>query len=293
MSKKILLTFIIILTLCGCNNNTEKEKNTTTTSTSTTSTTTTKTTSTSTTTTISSTTITSKSTTTTTTKTTTKKVEKQDFPKVAEISGTKKTVGISSKGYTIYEIDGVTYIDGYLIANKTYFLPSTYYPLDTHTNAKNQPNTCNDCINNTAYKAWKQMKADASSLGLSINITSGYRPYNTQKTIYNRNVAKDGQAKTDTYSARPGSSEHQSGLAFDLNSISDAFANTNEGKWVNSNCYKYGFIIRYPKGKQDITGYKYESWHLRYVGTDLSYKLYNNGNWLTMEEYFGITSKYE
>jgi D-alanyl-D-alanine carboxypeptidase len=99
-------------------------------------------------------------------------------------------------------------------------------------------------------------------------------------------------AQADTYSARPGHSEHQTGLCFDLNSIDDSFAYTNEGKWVNNNAHLYGFIIRYPKGKESITGYQYESWHLRYVGKDLANKLYNDGNWLTMEEYYGLSSKY-
>ena len=90
----------------------------------------------------------------------------------------------------------------------------------------------------------------------------------------------------------PGNSEHQTGLCFDLNSIDDSFGDTVEGRWVNDNCYKYGFCIRFPKGKDAYTGYQYESWHLRYVGKDLAEKLYNNGNWISLEEYFGITSEY-
>ena len=77
-----------------------------------------------------------------------------------------------------------------------------------------------------------------------------------------------------------------------MNTIDDSFAKTDEGKWINKNAYLYGFIIRYPKGKEDITGYQYESWHLRYVGTELAKKLYNDGDWITMEEYYGLSSKY-
>lgn len=197
----------------------------------------------------------------------------------------------TSKGFKIEVIDGVTYIDGHLIANKTYPLPSTYIPKNTHTEAGNQK-YCQTCIVNDAWDAWTLMKADATSLGLNLWIQSGYRSYEAQKGLYNNYVARDGKTAADTYSARAGHSEHQSGYAFDLNSITDAFANTNEGKWVNENAYKYGFIIRYPKGKEDKTGYKYESWHLRYVGKDLALKLYNDGNWITMEEYFGISSQY-
>ena len=239
--------------------------------------------------------VTSTITTSTTSKTTTTKKTTGDnitYGMVKEINGERKDIGVSSKGYTIYTIDGVTYVDGYMIVNKTYTVSSDFVPKDTYKPSEGKTNTCNDCINNTVYKAWKVMQADAASLGLNIRITSGYRPYQTQNTIYNRYVARDGKEKADTYSARPGSSEHQTGLCFDLNSISDAFANTAEGRWVNENAYKYGFIIRYPKNKSNETGYKYESWHLRYVGTDLSYKLYNNGDWISMEAYFGLTSKY-
>ena len=218
--------------------------------------------------------------TTTTTKKTTKKVDN-------EIVKTSKT----SKGYTLDVRNGVTYVEGHIIANKTYPLPSSYVPKNTHTAAGNQK-YCQTCIVNDAWDAWTLMKADASALGLNIWIQSGYRSYNAQKGLYDNYVNRDGKVAADTYSARPGHSEHQTGYAFDLNSITDAFASTDEGKWVNENAYKYGFIIRYPKGKEDITGYKYESWHLRYVGIDLASKLYNNGDWITMEEYFGITSEY-
>ena len=87
--------------------------------------------------------------------------------------------------------------------------------------------------------------------------------------------------------------EHQSGLAADLNHVGSNFDNTESAKWLEQNCWKYGFILRYPKGKDKETGYVYESWHFRYVGVDLAKKLYNNGNWITMEAYFGITSQYK
>ncbi len=236
---------------------------------------------------------TSATTTPTTSTTTTKKVNGKTYAKVKEIEGEKVSKGKTSKGYDIYEINGITYVDGYLIANKTYFLPEDYAPSDTYTKAdKEATKQCATCINNTAYQAWKDMKADASALNLNIWIQSGFRSFITQRNIYNRNVNNNGQAKADTYSARPGSSEHQTGLCFDLNTITAAFANTNEGKWVNQNAWKYGYIIRYPKGKTDETGYIYEPWHLRYVGTELAEKLYNNGDWITLEDYFGITSKY-
>ena len=150
----------------------------------------------------------------------------------------------------------------------------------------------NTSLDKDLMTAFRKMQADATAKGLNIYIASGYRSYDYQVSLYNRYVANDGKAAADTYSSRPGNSEHQTGLCFDLNSIEDSFQYTNEGKWINDNCYKYGFCIRFPKGKDAYTGYQYESWHLRYVGEELSEKLYNNGDWISLEEYFGITSEY-
>ena len=137
-----------------------------------------------------------------------------------------------------------------------------------------------------------------AATGVKMWNQSGFRSYETQKSIYERYVARDGQAAADRYSARPGHSEHQTGLAFDVCAtgyacISSGFNDTMPAKWLSENAHKYGFILRYPKGKESETGYKHESWHFRYVGKDLAEKLYNNGNWITMEDYFGIDSKYQ
>lgn len=185
--------------------------------------------------------------------------------------------GTTSKGYKIELKNGLYYIDGILIANKTYALPSTYAPGGLLPEL------------NTAFA---QMKADALAAGLNINIVSGYRSYSTQNRIYNNYVNRDGVQMADTYSARPGHSEHQTGLAVDVNSLLVSFKDTPEGIWLTNNCYKYGFILRYPEGKDGITGYMYEPWHFRYVGVDVASKLYNNGNWITLEEYLGIDSQY-
>lgn len=197
----------------------------------------------------------------------------------------------TSKGYKIETIDGVTYVDGYLVVNKTYPLPQDYVPTGTHKTVNAE--ICQECIIEEAYQAYSKMRTDAVNQGLKIWIASGYRSYSYQNSLYNGYVKRSGQEAADTFSARAGHSEHQSGYAFDLNSVTDAFATTKEGIWVADNCQKYGFIIRYPKGKEDETGYKYESWHLRYVGVDLANKLYNNGDWITMEDYFGLTSEYQ
>lgn len=205
-------------------------------------------------------------------------------------TGSSSSSGVTSKGYKIEVIDGVTYIDGYMIANKTYALPSTYVP--TNTTKPVTATNCADCLDKEALDAYTRMKNDAASDGHTIWIASGYRSYSYQNALYNGYVNRAGKAEADTYSARPGHSEHQTGLAFDLNTVSESFGSTKEGIWVNENCYKYGFILRYPKGKDGETGYIYEPWHFRYVGTDLASKLYNSGDWITMETYFGITSEY-
>jgi zinc D-Ala-D-Ala carboxypeptidase len=121
-------------------------------------------------------------------------------------------------------------------------------------------------VNKEALKNLKKMQADAKALGLNIPLVSGYRSYETQERLYNKYVKKDGEKKANTYSAKPGESEHQTGLAFDIGSVDRSFANTIEAKWLAENAYLYGFIIRYPKDKTNVTGYIYEPWHVRYLG---------------------------
>ena len=206
-----------------------------------------------------------------------KEKEKENPTTEVPSSGESQIVGTTSKGYTIEQINGLYYIDGVLIANKSYTLPSSYNPgglLDSFQNA------------------FSTMQSAAANEGISLSVISGYRSYSRQNTIYNNYVSRDGKAKADTYSARAGHSEHQTGLAADINSLSQSFKNTKEGQWLNEHCSEYGFIIRYPEGKESITGYIFEPWHIRYVGKELASALYNNGDWITLEEYFGITSQY-
>ena len=193
----------------------------------------------------------------------------------------------TSKGNTIKNYYGITYIDDVIVVNKTYSLPSNFAP--------NNLVTINGYIKVVDYvkNSFNELKSDASSIGLNIYASSGYRSYSDQKYIYNNYVKMDGQEKADTYSARAGYSEHQTGLAIDVNTIDMTFDNTEESIWLKENCYRYGFIIRYPKNKDSITGYMYEPWHIRYVGKELAKKLYNDGQWITLEEYYGIESKYK
>ena len=171
-----------------------------------------------------------------------------------------------------------TYIDGILIVNKTYSIPKDFGAKALTT----------ECLN-----AFLEMQKGASADGLFIFVNSGYRSYYDQEYMYNLYCNRDGKEAADTFSARPGHSEHQTGLAIDVNSCEDAFAFTKEAEWLKNNCSKYGFIIRYPEGKSEITGYKYEPWHVRYVGVELAEELYlDNGEFTTLEEHFGITSQY-
>ena len=183
----------------------------------------------------------------------------------------------TSKGFNGEIINGATYIEGILIANKTYALPENY----------------GNGLTKETQNAFNKMQVAAKLDGLNIYISSGFRSYATQKRVYNNYVKRDGVEGADRYSSRPGHSDHQTGLAFDLNTINDSFQYTAEAKWLSQNAYKYGFTIRFPKGREEETGYKYESWHFRYVGEDLATKLYNNGDWLSIEGYFGITSTYD
>lgn len=197
---------------------------------------------------------------------------------------------LTDKGYTLVIKNGIAYIDGHLIVNKTYAVPEDYQPENTAEPVTGE--RCVNCLEKEVMEAFQLMRSDATSLGLNIYIASGYRSYSYQNKLYNNYSAVSGVSGADVYSARPGHSEHQTGLCFDLNSVEDSFATTDEGKWINQNAYLYGFVIRYPKGKETITGYQYESWHLRYVGKELASKLYHDGDWITLEEYYGISSSY-
>ena len=167
--------------------------------------------------------------------------------------------------------DGFTYIDGVLIVNKKYSLPKDYAP----------------GLLPEVESAYNNLAAAAKTVGYNIPLVSGFRSYQTQEIIYNNYISIYGKEATDTFSAQPGHSEHQSGLAMDVGKIDDDYGNTPEGIWLASNAHKYGFIIRYQKGKEAITGYKYEPWHIRYLGVDLATKVYNSG--LCLEEYLHIS----
>lgn len=186
----------------------------------------------------------------------------------------EKTITLVVKEQTIETPETVTepfYVDGIMVVNKKHPLPANYaYGEDPEASA-----------------AIHQLIADMQALGYDIsNSYSGYRSYETQNGLYWSYVASYGQAEADTFSARPGYSEHQTGLAYDLMHSSGALVtNQPEADWIAQNAHRYGFIVRYQEGKEDITGYVAEQWHLRYIGDD-AIKIYESG--LTLEEYLGI-----
>lgn len=139
-----------------------------------------------------------------------------------------------------------------------------------------QPEACN---------SFTRMVDDAQKDGVWLYCVSAYRSYSYQDTLYRGYVSRSGQAAADRYSARPGFSEHQTGLAVDINTASTSahFERTAQYRWLSENCWKYGFILRYPQGKEHITGFRFEPWHYRYVGVELAQELYQSR--LTYDEY--------
>lgn len=180
-----------------------------------------------------------------------------------------------------------------VVVNKKRSLPDNYTPNDLTEpqvpfsfNEKNEKRK----LRKEAASALEYLFQLASKDGIKLYGISGYRSYSTQKSVYNANVQSQGKEAADKVSAMPGYSEHQTGLAMDVSSASakfgleESFGATAEGKWLAAHAHEAGFIIRYPKGKEAITGYSYEPWHIRYVGTDIAKEIFEK-KW-TLEEYF-------
>lgn len=173
------------------------------------------------------------------------------------------------------DVDFVPMVNNTPVVNKTYPLPSDYDPggLTAETDA-----------------AFKELVDGAAADGIEIFLISGYRSYTQQQSAYLGWCNIYGQKDADSFSAHPGFSEHQLGMAIDVNSLEESFAYTAEGRWLAEHCPEYGFIIRYPQGCEQLTGYVYEPWHIRYVGKELAKKITDSG--MCLEEYFGIDSVY-
>lgn len=184
-----------------------------------------------------------------------------------------------------------------ILVNKDNLLPRSYVPenlIATDNNESNfhkyfdanlKPMICKDI-----YPFYLKMKQDALKKGINLMVGSGYRSYDYQQVIWEHYVESKGLEEAKKFVAIPGSSEHQTGLAFDVAFIRNneysliALETDPEIKWLLKNAYKYGFILRYPKNKENITGYSYEPWHYRFVGIKLAKMLYKNN--LTLEEYY-------
>lgn len=196
----------------------------------------------------------------------------------ADVSSDANTSQNSGNSYadnaeTVKDAPGQTdfYADGILVVNKKHPISSTF------ANGEDLQ----------AYSQVQQLIADAQQLGLNIgNSVSGFRSWQYQENLYQRYCAANGQKAADRFSARPGFSEHQSGLAFDLTHYDGSLVeNEQEAQWIAANCAEYGFILRYPEGKEYITGYMAEPWHLRYIG-ERAKEIMQSG--LTLEEYLGV-----
>ena len=189
-----------------------------------------------------------------------------------ESSSSSSETGTSSKATfngSYYSVQGK--YGEVVIANKKHPLAKDYAPGE----------------NPEALAAFQQLVADMQAKGFDVsNNYSGFRSYETQATLYQSYVNQEGQAAADTYSARPGYSEHQTGLAFDiLDSAGNLLEEPTASKWLADNARLYGFIVRYQPGKESSTGYIAESWHVRYIGQEAT-DIYQSG--LTLEEYYGV-----
>lgn len=176
------------------------------------------------------------------------------------------------------------------IVNKYYALPSAYVPALVKIPAEFDYAGGKNELRVEAKDAFVALCTDAKAQGFTIKSKSTYRSYTYQNNLYNNYVKQDGKANADTYSARPGHSEHQTGLAIDVIGSKytniTSFSKEKEYPFVKENAHKYGFVIRYPENSSHITGYKEEPWHLRYVGVELATKLYTDK--ITLDEYYAM-----
>ena len=174
----------------------------------------------------------------------------------------------------------------YLLVNKFNYLDNNYIPnnleLLDNSYAKSGIYLVKEAKDNI-----ERLIDKAKNDGMNIRVISAYRSYSYQENLYNNYVKNDGVENADTYSARPGYSEHQTGLVVDVTRAFDDFnnfENTNEYNWMLENAHNYGFILRYPKDKEDVTTYSFEAWHYRYVGVELAQKIKPSN--LTFDEYY-------
>ena len=196
--------------------------------------------------------------------------------------------------YGVPIVSTLTADDGNLLVlvNKEYTVGRDYYPTDMVDIDGSLSTNQNLKVKREAYDAYLEMLADAKAEGLNFCICSAYRGFEVQESLYYNSLASNGKEYTDKMFAYPGRSEHHTGYAIDITSasmnwgLSQDYADYPDGAWIAEHCDEYGFIIRYPKGKEDITGYMYEPWHIRYVGVEIAREITEAG--ITFEEYMGV-----
>ncbi|MBT2709007.1 M15 family metallopeptidase [Pseudomonas sp. ISL-84] len=186
-----------------------------------------------------------------------------------------------------------------VLVNKQFSLPNGYEPsqlvIPDVSFSYGKLDLEKSYMRQDAATALENLFKEAQKAGVELFAVSGYRSYDRQTQVFEAEVNRVGEEKAVQAVAFPGSSEHQTGLTMDISSrsanleLSEKFGETKEGKWIAENAHRYGFILRYPKGKESITGYKYEPWHFRYVGIDAAAVIYEK-KW-TLEEYFNIVKK--
>ena len=180
----------------------------------------------------------------------------------------------------------------WVISNKLRPLnPIDYTPGDLRM-PNDVPNNNGQPLREAAATATEQLAAAAAAEGLQVRVLSAFRDYAYQVSLYDGYIARDGQAAADTYSARPGHSEHQTGLVVDFDdgggcALQECFESTPAGAWLAEHGHEYGFVLRYPREKEHVTGFMYEPWHFRYVGVELATQLRESGI-ATLEEFFGL-----
>lgn len=205
---------------------------------------------------------------------------------------TSPTTGSDIEVWNGYELNyrnskPATIRDDFLtLVNKEYRLDESYEPNDLVLVDQEFQIYGGASLVREAYDAYIKMRQAASAQGLTLNVSTCYRSYDFQRTLYTQYLSSDSQEVVDTYSARPGHSEHQLGLSCDFASATselESFTGTAEEKWMRDNAVDFGFILRFPEDKTNITGYMYESWHYRFVGVEQAKKIKESG--LTLEEY--------
>lgn len=180
-----------------------------------------------------------------------------------------------------------TTLNEQMLTNKFYYLDNTYNS-DNMVNVNNQYSYGeNQKLTKETFEAFKNMFTAAKNENLTLIINSSYRSYEEQEEIYNEYKDTKGEEYANSIAAKAGHSEHQTGMAVDIQTYGSrvsTFEEFDEFKWLQNNAYKYGFILRYPKGKEYITGYNYESWHYRYVGVEIATYIHENN--ITFDEYY-------